>query len=48
MTHFHVELDLICPSNWDEDSVLKYVKRLTSSPQEWDTIKITTLEPLTK
>lgn len=40
MTYFHVELDLTCPSDWNEKKVREYIERLCPSQEEKDSIEI--------
>ncbi len=45
MTRYHVELDLICPSNWIDGDVRKYIERITPTREERESIKVTSLDP---
>jgi hypothetical protein len=45
MTRYHVELDLICPSNWIDADVRQHVELMTMWPEERESIKVTSLDP---
>lgn len=40
MTHFHVSLDLTCPSDWSVQQVRDRVERLCANQQEKDSIRV--------
>ena len=42
MTHFHVELDITCPSDWTEIKVREYIGRICPTKEEKDSIEVFT------
>jgi hypothetical protein len=42
MTYFHVEMNLTCPSDWDEAKCRRYIERFVVTDEERSTISILT------
>ena len=40
MTHFHIEFDATCPSDWDEAKAREWISRKLTEPER-DTLRIT-------
>jgi len=40
MTRFDCQFTLVCPSDWTEETVRKYLNRILPTPEEKETLRV--------